>query len=368
MNTVKSIERRASNREINTLSFFRGIAALYVMIAHVLIWGGYKGYFPNPKVAVDVFIFISGFLIVYGITSGRYSVSGFHIKRFFRIAPTYYFILLVIVALYPFINEGLGYIQSLDRTQWPINGIYDANNVKYDLHNVLMHISFLFGLYPDLSQSSYVGDWSLSLEMQFYLLAPLLFISFNKIPYAVAICISSVVIAIFSKEYSSSLAFREPSLIIFKIHLFMLGAITFEAIRSCGLKKAITLLLAFAIITAQYWIQSKTYLTNNSSIYLAIVVISMMMLKMIDSFFDRKIIHFFAKISYPLYLVHSIFIAISGYAYSAVINRLNLKIELLPFVATLTIPLSIYSAHLISKYVEAKGIDLSRKLTKKREA
>src|SRR5437868_2882376 len=46
------------------LDGLRGMAALWVLVAHVGIWTGYA-WLPNPKLAVDIFIVCSGFLMVH---------------------------------------------------------------------------------------------------------------------------------------------------------------------------------------------------------------------------------------------------------------------------------------------------------------
>ena len=52
-------------KKISTINGLRGISCLWVVISHCGIWGGYKGYNPNAKVAVDIFMMISGFLMMY---------------------------------------------------------------------------------------------------------------------------------------------------------------------------------------------------------------------------------------------------------------------------------------------------------------
>lgn len=355
-----------NNREIHTLSFLRGTSALYVMIAHILIWGGYKGYFPNPKVAVDVFIFISGFLIATGLDSKKIHLGDFYLKRFFRIAPAYYFTIALITMLYPFMRDGLAFIQSLDRTQWPVGGIYEAENVKYDIYNIAMHISFIFGLFPTYSQSSYIGDWSISLEMQFYLVAPFIFYFFKRTNAIVIISISSIVIAIIAKETAPLLKFREQSLLIYKIHIFMLGAVTYEYLKAYASKKYILFIIAIGIIATQFWIQRYNALSNNSSTYLILTLALMSVKNKIDNVFDNFIVGFLSQISYSLYLIHGVFIALSGYLYSIYFKD-NSTIPLIYVIAIITVPLSVSSAYIMSRLIEKRGITMCRSIIRKRQ-
>lgn len=347
----------SSSREIYTLSFLRGIASLYVVIAHVMIWGGYKGYFPNPKVAVDVFIFISGFLIFGGLLSKRKSLSVYFKHRFFRIAPCYYFSILVFASLYPFIKEGLVYIQSLDRLRWPLGSIYDASLIVYDLKNILLHVSFIFGLFPKYSQSSYMGDWSIGLEMQFYLIAPLLVLFFSKRRFVSVIVFIGLFTCFFSNRNSFALSFVEPSLIIIKLHIFILGGLVFLAIKEVGVYKKCLILFSLLIIFAQFRIHRHDFISNNSATYLLISVVLVLNYRFFNSLFDNFIVRFFSQISYPLYLIHGVFIALSGLVYMNVDH----DIPLLYIMALVTIPLSIVFAWFISETIERKGIEMAKK-------
>lgn len=323
-----------------------------------MIWGGYKGYFPNPKVAVDVFIFISGFLIFGGFFSKKRSLQIYFKHRFFRIAPCYYFSILVFTLLYPYINEGLVYIQSLDRTRWPIGSKYDAGLVVYDLKSILMHISFIFGLFPKYSQSSYIGDWSISLEMQFYLLAPVLVVFLSRWWSVCILTLIAIYSCVFSSLNAYTLSFTEPSLIIIKLHIFILGGVIFLAVRMRGLWYRIFLIsLALLLIYAQYWIQRYTFLSNNSSVYLLISIVLVLFYKNLNYIFNNFIVRFLSNISYPLYLIHGVFIALSGLIYM----KSDCNVSLFVLMAIVTIPLSILSAWLISITIEKKGMELAKK-------
>lgn len=354
---IKKETNHTNNKEIYALSFLRGIASLYVVIGHVMIWGGYKGYFPNPKVAVDVFIFISGFLIFGGLLSKKRTLLTYFKHRFFRIAPCYYFIIIIFTLLYPYIREGLVYIQSLDRTLWPIDSVYDANLVEYDLKNILMHISFAFSLFPKYSQSSYIGDWSIGLEMQFYLLAPMLVIFLLRWWSILILTLSAVYTCGLSTHNAYLLSFVEPSFIIIKLHIFILGGVIFLAIRKHGLYKSLLILLSIALIYAQYRTQKHNFISNNSSIYLLISIVLILCYQKLNSIFDNPIVRFLSNISYPLYLVHGLYIALSGLVYM----KLNHNVPLVVVVGIVTIPLSIISAWIISITIEKKGMELAKK-------
>src|SRR5690348_14843396 len=81
-------------RHLGFLDGLRGGAALWVLLAHCVLWGALPIRFPDPKIAVDIFMVLSGFLMVHlsleraeqepiGTTA---TALKFWVRRFFRIA------------------------------------------------------------------------------------------------------------------------------------------------------------------------------------------------------------------------------------------------------------------------------------------
>src|SRR5207248_4670294 len=167
----------------------RGYSALYVLLLHCMMWGGWwPERLPDPKIAVDVFIIVSGFLMVYHWNTREYgsgvnaaTVSRFLIKRFFRIAPLYYLaIAFAYLWAFPY-TRGLGILANQSE-KLPIR--YDGLLAAHSFYpaNLWAHLVFLFG-----ATTKYfwmIPDWSISLEMQFYVAFPFLLLAFRRIGYA----------------------------------------------------------------------------------------------------------------------------------------------------------------------------------------
>lgn len=76
------------SRDTSFLNAFRGAAALWVVVAHCMIWGGVPfNPIPDPKLAVDLFMLLSGFLMLYTVDRSRKDWGRFGLRRFFRLAP-----------------------------------------------------------------------------------------------------------------------------------------------------------------------------------------------------------------------------------------------------------------------------------------
>ncbi len=137
----------------------RGIAILLVLLFHLEVPGFSYGYF-----GVDLFFVISGFLMahLYGEIRDREQISRFFVKRFARILPAYYaLILLVVVAsvfsLLPHEIELVMTSSVWSALLLPNFGFWqDAPYFVYMLFRPLLNL------------------WSLGVELQFYLLFPLL--------------------------------------------------------------------------------------------------------------------------------------------------------------------------------------------------
>lgn len=144
----------------------RTIAVLAVMVFHFnAAWlaGGFVG--------VDVFLVISGFLIVSILLNKKSQPSYrllstlqfFYQSRFKRIAPAYFTMLIVasLLAAVLFLPQDLEvYRKSLNKAAW------------FNSNNYFAHFGDYFA--PASHEQPLLHTWSLAVEIQFYLLVPLL--------------------------------------------------------------------------------------------------------------------------------------------------------------------------------------------------
>src|SRR5487761_710350 len=112
-------------KQLNSLTSFRGLAALYVVGFHIWLLGG-ANFLLSPFLAfgwsgVGFFFVLSGYLLVkkwidgdYNGTNGKPSLRKFYTYRVFRTWPLYYFILIVdifILGVYQFRILSFFYLQ-----------------------------------------------------------------------------------------------------------------------------------------------------------------------------------------------------------------------------------------------------------------
>jgi len=164
---------RSSQEHIPELDGLRGMAILLVVAAHYFAVPGtgaaflLSGYwFRLGWTGVDLFFVLSGFLIggiLLGARGSPNYFKTFYARRFFRIIPLYYAWIMLYVVLVAaagsWVAARIGTVQGID-VAIPAHFLFLQN-----FHNFTKSTVFLWW---------FSSTWSLAVEEQFYLLAPLL--------------------------------------------------------------------------------------------------------------------------------------------------------------------------------------------------
>jgi peptidoglycan/LPS O-acetylase OafA/YrhL len=361
----------------NNLTFinlFRALSAFWVLITHCMIWGDwYPVPIPNPKLAVDVFMIISGFLMAYtsynrkenGHKNNTKKYSSFLLRRFFRIAPAYYLSLFLAILTSKYFLSGYSYLQTLSPDKWETGGIYDPNNIQYTIKNILLHITFVFGLFPKDSFSTFLPDWSLSLEMQFYMLFPLLAFFLKRNNF---IALFTIPLFILGQLINNYYQYSEPSLVLLKINYFVVGILLSKILLENN-KAKLTSLLTISIV-----LLSLEYYTN---LYYLIVLLTIFFLMTILGRFEirdnlpRNInrlinstpIKFFSDTAYGVYLFHGFFISLFGIIIKSNLELLSRTPMTRVILMIIFVVILGYSfSYILFKTVEKPGIKFGRKI------
>jgi peptidoglycan/LPS O-acetylase OafA/YrhL len=229
---------KSSLSRVECLDGLRAIAALWVLIGHCAILTGLSlPVFDKPDLGVDLFMMLSGFLMVFHYHQRAkeepWSESGtwlkFWTRRYFRIAPLYYITLALALALGPTI---LAWRTVVDHflnlaPQAPPETYIDGS-----LTNIAAHLSFLFGLLPAYSVRTPLPDWSLGLEMQFYAVFPALMLLAKRLGWTRAVIFTALAAAVITHAtWHFSFRFPMPSFLPFKIDIFLAGMLLAESCR-----------------------------------------------------------------------------------------------------------------------------------------
>lgn len=180
------------------LDGLRFVAFFLVFINHAVNNLGYKSknpsvelfrykYLLNGDLGVGFFFVLSGFLITYLLLKekeqfSKVSIKNFYIRRVLRILPLYYLIIIVSLYVVPWIVQG----ESI-----PLRTTTDKLDAWY-YYSFLGNFDFF---YNGISNVIIGVLWSVSVEEQFYLIAPFL-IAFVPTKHLLKVIIGLILIAI----------------------------------------------------------------------------------------------------------------------------------------------------------------------------
>lgn len=365
-------------KEHNFINLFRAVAAFWVISSHSMIWGGWYGVpIQNPKIAVDLFMIISGYLMMVQtfIRKEKEPMSEyknwfrFWLRRFFRIAPAYYLSLFVAIITSSYFLSGYQELQNMNFERWGNTLVYNPTRIQYDFHNILLHISFLFGLHPQYSFSTFLPDWSLSLEMQFYFMFPFIFLLIKKWEIKRSLLFLGFVSITIAWIINKFLFFYEPSFLALKLQYFLVGIILYYLLNHQLLIKDKILLTLIALFLLLVEHRFRSY--SASILFLMMFVMGWLEInkklpKTLFNLLHSNFINFMSDSSYSVYLFHGFFISLSG----LIISNIDVLKESSLFVHTIfiwfivvvfTYPL----AYFLFLFVEKKGIYYGRSLINK---
>lgn len=355
------------------INLFRAIAAFWVLAAHCMIWGGWYAWLPSATMAVDLFMIVSGYLMAANADSRSATEplteignwSRFWLRRFFRIAPAYYFSLALAVSITEFYLGGFKELQLLAPERWAGGVVYDPDRIEYDPTNIMLHLSFVFGLHPSYSFSTFLPDWTLSLEMQFYWVFPALLLGmrrFGMVGVAIVLGVSAYYLSAWIRSH---VHFYEPSLLLFKLPDFLAGILLYRALRpeKSIIKRGAAAFGAVALISLWFIHGNREHLVL---LFMLLAMLGLGYLETANKLPPRlsaivrgRIVRFASDSSYAVYLFHGFFISACGQIISAWTPLQDLAPALrVALIFIFVFPLSHALAILIRRYVELPGIRL----------
>lgn len=377
---VVSRSAKTPNDSFASLDFLRGISAATVLVSHTSNFVSSE----NPRLpfywgsfAVDIFMLISGFLMLWHFYERRnlgesWTTSKtclkFYVRRFFRIAPLYYCMLVIVYVFHDGIRHCVEYDQ-IHLHYSPGLGPHDPTGTKLTLAHILSHFSFTFGFLPRFAQSDILPDWSIGLEMQFYLLFPFLAILLVRSEF-----VGGVALLLVSYWVSIRLlpgVFTVPSFLPLKINCFLVGMLL-----AAGLFEKVnfakrTFLLLLALVLAGFYMQKFLLACFLFAFYELAITCGTGLpgldktMKRVSQLIRHRFFKFTADASYGVYLIHipllvlvlRVLTMVCPFADFSPAKRFLLCLAVI-------IPVVYALAFLTHKYIETPGINLGRKIVK----
>jgi peptidoglycan/LPS O-acetylase OafA/YrhL len=150
------------SKRYEDIDVLRGVAAVSVLLYHAvalgnmgdLKFGTLEIFIRNGWMGVDLFFVISGFVITLALAKdmnipGKRFYSRFFVRRFYRIAPLYYLTILVFILM---LQPHLFFLS------WESQVAHFGS-----------HLLFLHNLHPSTHGSIVGPNWTVALEVQFYI-------------------------------------------------------------------------------------------------------------------------------------------------------------------------------------------------------
>ncbi len=360
---------------VHLFESLRGLLAVWVIVHHAVLTSGLDSdrwpfplsLFGQGGYAVDVFIILSGFVIFFLLDNETETYGRFITRRVFRLYPVYLTSLLVSAPLIPF------YLSTLKALPWwhPHTSLriqHFSDTLQYYWAHFFSHVLMLHGLVPDRllpsSDYAFVGpSWSISLEWQFYLVAPLFYL-----------CISGKKIGRLALLIALLFLLRGfypggPGFLPLKAEFFFTGIAAYYGYRFVVrhrevLESSALLVAALPFLFTLFWISSVPMVLFSAvySIVLATVLMpGSRVVKATLWLFERKSLLYAGRISYCLYMTHMvILLAWAHFLIPFFKNQAAFFVTLLGAVLISTFLVST----LVSRYIEYPGIAWGKRLTK----
>ncbi len=291
-------------KKIAYIDSLRGIAVILVLFVHTGFFFDmnlFPNYFrliqTNGASGVQLFFILSALTLFmsyeHRVKFENNSVRNFFIRRFFRIAPLYY--IMLIVGLFYF---GLG------ERYW----LGDLKEVS--VLNIISHFTFWSGLNPYYMNSIIGVEWSIGVEMLFYLLIPIMFNTIKSINASLKLFLISVLLVLVFNSllsrmdvigsevlWHSYLYYSLP----YQFPVFVLGIILYFIIakKDYNFDKYF-IFFCFVLFILGLKIEILRVYSISMILSLFVILVSKFNVKWIVN----KALVFIGKISYSIYLTH----------------------------------------------------------------
>jgi len=364
---------------LTQLDGVRALLALWVLFGHVSLFMGCNvPLLNNPAIAVDLFMVLSGLFIantfdgLWRQNDGVRAAQYFWTRRVLRIWPLYAVILTVCWLNIEQLNVWMQRIAAaFPRATQGAELYVTPTYVAPTFSDAMLHYSMLFGVLPTHATSTPLPDWSLSLEFQFYLLYPLLFLVARSrllLLCGAAACLAYVSPALFGfyLQPGKLAHFDQPSFLPYKLNLFLVGVLINAWLQqsqpAANQKVQARYSEAMLIVAMIVCLAVSGFLTT-----LGVALILYLIVRpqtRLANWLSLPLPRFYGDISYTIYLVHRPLLLMIGGVLSAnprfVAQSGAVRIML---VSALLLLLTTLISWLLNVVVERPGNNLARRLT-----
>jgi peptidoglycan/LPS O-acetylase OafA/YrhL len=367
------IENNSPFTRLDFLDSLRCFAIIYVVVSHLAL-------IPQPNLAipewiatfiinggdagVSLFFVLSAFSLSYSMDarSGEAMLTRkFYIRRFFRIVPLFYFMMLV---------------------YWIRDAV--AFGILHPLSEVLINASLLFNLIPACIAGFVWASWTIGVMALLYLLFPSIHRCTRNLPAALALLLASVLIAcgwfFFVVNYGEATGYLSGDQINFvwrfgflqNLPVFICGVVTYrlffdycikmnqKARQICGLIFIMSFLFLYAFLLTELMQNTLWEKHILHGLCFSLLVLGLG-LKPFRILVNTNTVYL-GKTSYSLYLLHPILIFTIIPVYRRLYGFMSMDISGYLSSLLITLVLLTVIAIISYKYIERPGVALGEKL------
>ena len=357
----------------------RGWMAWWVVFGHGLHLAGADQLLPpvvmkiiaDGDVAVKVFVIVSGFVITHLVVMRRELYLSYLLRRAFRLYPIYLVCLLLAIAtadLYASAYTGSSWNRLPEERAERL-----LEQEEHFPEHLALHLTMLHGVVPDdvlpFSSSSILPPaWSLSLEWQFYIVAPLIILLLT-LDARLAVLACAAMLSIHLAALSGAFGvWREPAFLPLSLQYFMLGILSRLVLGQGNLSRSPPPLLLALGVGAFLLIGAREALIWSMFYAFVLLETGRIKLPLLANLAAvvalNPLLATIGRWSYSTYLVHvPIFAAVVGGAEA----YLGVSSQSASFVLiALCMPIVLAASKLLYLFVEAPFIKIGRRLTERR--
>jgi peptidoglycan/LPS O-acetylase OafA/YrhL len=357
------------------IDVLRAIAILMVIFVHTSqtingLSAPMKSIADYGQIGVQLFFVASAYTLCFSQVKRKQEnkqLISFFIRRFFRIAPLYYFAIAWYFSIEPVTN---------------ILKIINITYFRYDFGSVLANIFFLHGFVPYANNNIVPGGWSIGAEMAFYLLFPMLFRLFSRAYEkwgimslygltAVSIFFNIIFQVIIWKSLSIEII-SDPFIyrnLINQLPVFLIGmTIFFYHQNGLGLQIPIIIqIIAFAALT---FALNLLFVNKEPWTILLVTVFSGISFAILLNIFkelkySNKFLEEIGRVSYSMYIFHFGFVWYLVPGLNMILGKFIEPHLLLLTSFILAVGSTFWVAKFSYKYIESPGIILGKSLIAK---
>ena len=299
-----------SRSRLEFLDALRGLAALYVVVFHMLAMP--DPHLPAPSAlagiagfggsGVALFFLMSAFSLCYTMPrhlASEVGVASFYLHRIFRIAPLLFFWLVLMVAT--------------DALRSPH---------RYSLVEVAANLTLIYNLIPTWQPGIVTASWTVGVEMLFYAVFPVIFAIVRSVRSAVAaLFLSSATWWLCLQFGGDALAhLTGPMGVLFQLPVFMAGMLCFALWRSEALASgtaqerfvgiALTAVGCTGIVAlAEGWLGPLTFAQNWYVVAACYGLVLLGLSQVPLTLFINRCTRHLGTLSYSIYLAHPVVIS-----------------------------------------------------------